>query len=112
LKRITASTLGTVEATRDLAGFKEQSKRLVEAFYYVLRREVMTGNPYLSKEEQNSLQKFYPVMMKPERYPCECTATIYSSRRAYPIEKILGSKNSVVFDAVVVMDRNLSFSLR
>lgn len=99
MKRITASQLGTIEVTRDLVGFKEHSKRLAEEFYYVLRREVMTGNPYLSKEEQDSLQKFYPVMMKPERYPCECTAAIYSSRRAYPVEKILGSKNSVVFDA-------------
>src|SRR5678810_1012151 len=59
----------------------------------------MRGNSYLSREEQNCLQKFYPVMMKPERYPCDCTAAIYSSRGAYPIEKILGSKNSVVFDA-------------
>src|SRR2546426_5777601 len=73
--------------------------RAAQEFYYVLRKEVMAGNCYLSEAEQKGLQSHYPVMMQPDRYSSDLTAAIYSSRRAHPLRTILSHRTPIVFDA-------------
>jgi SAM-dependent methyltransferase len=72
---------------------------MTQAFYRLLTEEVRHGNPYLTDSEQGRVQSHYPVMMQPQRYPPELAATIYASRRSYPVQAILETANPVVFDA-------------
>jgi SAM-dependent methyltransferase len=68
-------------------------------FYSFLRDEVMTGNSYLDDAENMMLQKFYPVMMNPGRYPEKLISDIYVSRRAHAVKAILETDMPVVYDA-------------
>jgi SAM-dependent methyltransferase len=74
-------------------------EKIAAAFYAFLREEVTHGNPYLNRDGQRLLQGHYPFMMDPQRYPPDLIATLYVSRRAYPVQSILGLTNPWVFDA-------------
>jgi SAM-dependent methyltransferase len=68
-------------------------------FYYVLRKEIIHGNPYLNGEEQKRLQSHYDVIMNPKKYPPALAATMYSHRRAPAVRTILEQQYPVVLDA-------------
>jgi SAM-dependent methyltransferase len=72
---------------------------ITQTFFAFLRTELVNGNSYLDKEEQARLRSHYPFMMDPNRYPPEFVSTIYTSRRVYPVQAILDSRNPLVFDA-------------
>ncbi len=83
-----------------LKGLRQEGCRaLARQFYFILRREVMGGNPGLDREEQERLRRHYPIMANPRRYPPILAAEIYAGRRAHPIRAILESTDPVVFDA-------------
>jgi len=78
---------------------RNSPERTALSFYELLRKEVTTDHPALSREEQSSLRAHYRVMMNPSQYPVELAATIYARRRAHPIAAVLGTASPVVLDA-------------
>ena len=72
---------------------------ITQTFYAILRAEVVSGNPYLDKDEQARLRGHYPFIMDFKRYPSELVSAIYGSRRICPVQSILDSSNPLVFDA-------------
>jgi SAM-dependent methyltransferase len=82
-----------------LRGETDNPEEVAHVFYTHLRAELVNGNPYLDKEEQARLRRHYPFMMDSNRYPPELVSTIYTSRRAYPVQAILETENPLVFDA-------------
>lgn len=68
------------------------------SFYGILRREVVSGNRFLSGGDQALLRSHYPVMLSPERNPVALAAAIYAERRQHPVAAILAAKSAVVFD--------------
>jgi SAM-dependent methyltransferase len=71
----------------------------VARFYDLLREEVTSGDPYLSEEEQRSLQGHYDVIMQPGKFHPRNVRSIYQRRRA-PAVAFIGEWDSpIVFDA-------------
>jgi SAM-dependent methyltransferase len=74
-------------------------KKITREFYQILRNEVIHGNPYLTNDEQNRLQRHHEVIMNTQKYSPSLASIIYVDRRSLAVQTILATKEAIVFDA-------------
>ena len=73
--------------------------KITKLFYQELRREVISGDPYLNPLEQALLQQHHEVIMNAMKYPPGLAKTIYVNRRSVATRAILATRDAMVFDA-------------